>query len=265
MTTRQYRSTSRETPIARHRRARGAAASLAILLAAGVAACATGRGGEPATGPGPTDPTTSEAAAPARTRLDDERRAELEALYRERMESAREDVSEADVRFMTGMITHHAQALVMSALAPTHDASPEMRILTSRIINAQNDEIATMRRWLRDRGRHVPEIEIDGLELRIDGERPMRMHGMLTDEQLRELDAARGREWDRLFLRYMIMHHQGAVSMVHELFAIDGAAQDEVTFKLASDIQVDQITEIRRMELMLEELEEGDGGSGLPR
>jgi len=155
------------------------------------------------------------------------------------------------------MISHHAQALVMAALAPTHDASPQMRILTSRIINAQRDEIATMQAWLRDRGQPVPEVQIDGLELKIDGAPPMRMQGMLTDAQLRELDAARGREFDRLFLTYMIMHHQGAVSMVHDLFGTDGAGQDDLAFKLASDIQVDQITEIRRMELMLEELERG--------
>ena len=87
----------------------------------------------------------------------------------------------------------------------------------------------------------------------------MHMPGMLTQEQMRELDAGRGREFDRLFLKYMIQHHQGAVSMVHDLFATDGAGQDDLAFKLASDIQVDQITEIRRMELMLEELERGDG------
>ena len=243
-------------------RDRGVATLVAILAGAGSVGCASAGGAEPAAGPDPaaTAAGPSEPAVESDTRLDPARRSELEALYRERMAEARASVSEADVRFMTGMIAHHAQALVMSAMAPTHDASPEMRILTSRIINAQQDEIRTMQAWLRDRGRPVPEIEIDGLELLVDGRKPMLMHGMLTDEQLRELDAARGREWDRLFLRYMIMHHQGAVHMVHELFATDGAAMDDVSFKLASDIQVDQITEIRRMELMLEELE-GDGGS----
>ena len=80
------------------------------------------------------------------------------------------------------------------------------------------------------------------------------MPGMLTEEQLQELDAARGAEFDRLFLTYMIQHHQGAVTMVLDLFATDGAAQDEAAFKLASDIQVDQRTEIARMKLMLESL-----------
>ena len=178
----------------------------------------------------------------------------LEELFAARADSARMNVSEADVRFMTGMISHHAQALVMAAMAPTHGASDEMKILTGRIINAQTDEIDLMQAWLRDRGRHAPEVEIDGLELLVDGRPAPRMHGMLTPEQLRRLDEARGLEWDRLFLQYMIQHHEGAVMMVTELFATDGAANDDLTFKLASDIQVDQITEIRRMKLMLEEM-----------
>ena len=191
--------------------------------------------------------------------MSDAERDRLEELYRARADSARMNVSDADVRFMTGMISHHAQALVMSRMAPSHGASPEMRILTSRIINAQTDEIALMQSWLRDRGRHVPEVEIEGLTLLVDGERPMLMHGMLTDAQLAELDAAHGAEWDRLFLEYMILHHEGAVHMVMDLFATDGAANDDLAFKLASDIQVDQITEIRRMKLMLEAM--GDDGS----
>jgi uncharacterized protein (DUF305 family) len=88
----------------------------------------------------------------------------------------------------------------------------------------------------------------------------MHMPGMLTPEQIRELDGARGREFDRTFLTFMIQHHRGAVTMVHNLFATDGAAQDEVVFKLASDIQVDQTTEIARMELMLEEMNDAGGG-----
>jgi len=93
-----------------------------------------------------------------------------------------------------------------------------------------------------------------GTTLMVDGGHAMHMPGMLTPEQIQELDDARGAEFDRLFLTYMIQHHQGAVTMVHELFAIDGAAQDEAAFKLASDIQVDQTTEINRMKLMLESL-----------
>ena len=182
--------------------------------------------------------------------------AEMESLYWARRDSARTRFTDADVRFMTGMIVHHAQALVMSALAPTHDAGPAVRTLTARILNAQRDEIATMQNWLRTRGRPVPEVEIEGLTLRVSevDERMMHMPGMLTDEQLRDLDAARGPDFDRLFLRYMIQHHRGAVTMVDELFRTDGAGQDELAFKLASDINVDQKTEIARMERMLHRL-----------
>ncbi|HEX9709302.1 MAG TPA: DUF305 domain-containing protein [Candidatus Thermoplasmatota archaeon] len=158
----------------------------------------------------------------------------------------------ADVRFVTGMIGHHAQALVMAGLAPSHGASASLRTLAARIINAQRDEIALMEQWLRDRGQPVPRVRVEGTELVVHGaEHALHMPGMLTPEQLRELDMARDAEFDRLFLTYMIQHHRGAVTMVEELFATDGAAQDEAVFKLASDVQVDQTTEISRMELML--------------
>jgi uncharacterized protein (DUF305 family) len=183
--------------------------------------------------------------------------AELEALYRARSDSARLRFTEADVRFMTGMIGHHAQALVMADLAPTNGASPAVRTLSARIINAQKDEIASMQRWLRDRGQPVPEVPITGTTMMVHGpDDAMHMPGMLTPEQLAELVAARGGQFDRTFLAYMIQHHRGAVTMVHDLFATDGAAQDEAVFKLASDIQVDQTTEIARMESMLAEMDD---------
>ncbi len=161
--------------------------------------------------------------------------------------------TEADVHFMTGMIGHHAQALVMARLAPANGASPSIRTLSARIVNAQNDEIALMEQWLRDRSQPVPELEISGLDVVAPGaEHAMRMPGMLTRAQLEELAAAVGPDFDRLFLTYMIQHHQGAVDMVHDWFATDAAGQDEMVFKLASDIQVDQLTEIERMELMLQ-------------
>ena len=184
--------------------------------------------------------------------------AELEAIYRARQDSARMQYTDADVHFMTGMISHHAQALVMAALAPTHGASSDIQTLASRIDNAQRDEIASMQRWLQDRGQPVPQIHMEGTHLMIHGagehgsaDHAMHMPGMLSQEQLLELDEAQGAEFDRLFLTYMIQHHSGAVVMVEELFATDGAALDEAAFKLASDIQVDQITEIERMERML--------------
>ena len=221
---------------------RASAPTLAALLAAAVMACARGSGDE---APRPAAGST----------------AELEALYRARTDSARLRFTDADVHFMTGMIGHHGQALVMAAMAPTHGASASIQTLAARIINAQNDEIASMEKWLRDRGQPVPELHIMGTTMMVHGaDHALHMPGMLTDEQLQELDAARGPEFDRLFLTYMIQHHQGAVTMVHDLFATDGAAQDEAAFKLASDIQVDQRTEIARMKLMLESLPAPDGG-----
>ena len=176
---------------------------------------------------------------------------ELEALFRARSDSALMRVSEADVQFMTGMIGHHAQAIVISTLAPDAGASPQIRTLAARIINAQNDEIALMQRWLRDRGRPAPEVDDSG-----HMDHAMNMPGMLSPEQLDELAGARGPAFDRLFLAYMIQHHEGAVVMVEELFNTDGAALDDTSFQLASAIQVDQITEIVRMRSMLRAMRE---------
>ncbi len=160
--------------------------------------------------------------------------------------------NEADVNFMAGMISHHAQALVMAGWAPSHGASPSIQTLSARIINAQKDEIATLQNWLRDRGLPVPEAKPGPMRMKMNGvEHEMLMAGMLTDAQMKELDAARGQEFDRLFLRYMIQHHEGAVSMVKELFDTPGAAQDPSVFKLASDVSADQTTEIARMRKML--------------
>ena len=221
------------------------AAILTALVTAATAAC----GGAARTGP-QTAPQPA-AAQPAASST-----AELEAIYRTRTDSALARFTEADVRFMTGMIAHHAQALVMAGLGPTHGASPPLRILTARTINAQEDEIATMQRWLRDRGQPVPEVQIEGttLVVRGAGDDALHMPGMLTPDQMRDLDQARGPDFDRRFLTYMIQHHRGAVTMVDHLFGTDGAAQGGSVFKLASDIQADQATEIARMERMLKAL-----------
>jgi len=162
-------------------------------------------------------------------------------------------VSDADVHFMAGMIHHHSQAVVMSALAPTNGASEAVRTLTARITNAQKDEIGLMQRWLRDRGRPIPKVDPMG-HMPASPDMSMQMPGMLSQRQLRDLAQAQGQQYDRLFLTYMMQHHNGAVTMVHELFATDGAAQDEFVFKLASDIQVDQTTEVARMQQMLDAL-----------
>ncbi|HSM08064.1 MAG TPA: DUF305 domain-containing protein [Gemmatimonadota bacterium] len=178
------------------------------------------------------------------------------------VDSVRRAYTQADVDFMAGMIHHHAQALVMSRMAPSHGASPSLQIMARRIINAQNDEIDLMQAWLRDRGEAVPEPRVNGdhpsdddhaMHADHDASHEM-MPGMLTDDQMAALDAARGEEFDRLYLQFMIQHHQGAVTMVNELVAVPGAAREEAVFKLASDIGADQASEITRMQTMLRDL-----------
>ena len=157
----------------------------------------------------------------------------------------------ADVRFMTGMIPHHAQAVVMAGWAASHGASDALQRLCERIVVAQRDEIALMQTWLKDRGEKVPEG--DGHHAH-DG---TLMPGMLSPQQMAQLDSARGVEFDRLFLTFMIQHHEGAVTMVDALFASEGSGQDETVFRLASDIYADQTTEIERMHKMLAALPNG--------
>jgi uncharacterized protein (DUF305 family) len=172
---------------------------------------------------------------------------------------------QADVDFMSNMISHHSQAIVISKWAASHGASPALQTLAARIINAQRDEIATMQRWLRDRNLPVPVPDtINGTMATMpsmpampgmaEPNHVMLMPGMLTQDQMQQLDAARGDVFDRLFLTYMIQHHTGAVSMVKQLFSTQGAGQDETVFKFASDVNVDQTTEIARMRKMLDAL-----------
>jgi uncharacterized protein (DUF305 family) len=151
------------------------------------------------------------------------------------------------------MIGHHSQALAMAGWALTNGAGASVRRLAERIVSGQEDEIASMQQWLRERGRPAPE-----------GWHPDHGHhmpGMLTEAQMKELSEARGPEFDRLFLTYMIQHHRGAVAMVKELFGTPGAAQDETVFKFADDVGVDQTTEIARMERMLSALQAGEPSS----
>jgi uncharacterized protein (DUF305 family) len=177
---------------------------------------------------------------------------EAAAIARASADSVRYPYTEADIRFMSGMIHHHAQAIKMARWAPTHGASPAVVRLTERIVNAQTDEIVVMSNWLSARRQPVPEPNAEGMKMTMGGaEHVMLMPGMLTEAQMKELDAARGEDFDRLLLTFMIQHHKGAVSMVKELFAAHGAGQDETVFKFASDVEVDQTTEINRMLEML--------------
>ena len=160
----------------------------------------------------------------------------------------------ADVAFISGMVNHHAQAVQMAGWAPSHGASASVRTLCERIVVAQNDEIAFMQRWLKERGEAVPEADPRG-QMMAGMDHPMLMPGMLTPEQMAQLDSARGPQFDRLFLRFMIQHHQGAIKMVDQLLAAPGAAQDGPVFRFANDVNVDQATEIDRMQLMLDALQ----------
>jgi uncharacterized protein (DUF305 family) len=178
-----------------------------------------------------------------------------EAIARAREDSVRIPYTAADVHFMTGMISHHAQALAMSKMAPTHGASSSIRTLAARIINAQADEIVIMQQWLADREKPVPEPDPAGMKMNMGGmDHVHLMPGMLTADQMKQLDAARGKTFDRLFLQFMIQHHRGAVEMVQELFSTYASGQNDVVFKFASDVNTDQTTEIARMERMLEAL-----------
>jgi uncharacterized protein (DUF305 family) len=166
--------------------------------------------------------------------------------------SSRPAPNPADVQFVTGMISHHAQALVMAGWAPTHGASPAVATLAERIVAGQKDEIVTMQTWLRDHGLPVPEAKPGPMTMTMNGmTHEMMMPGMLTDEQMKQLDAARGREFDRLFLTFMIQHHKGAVTMVQDLFNTNGAAQEQSIYKMGSDVSADQTTEIEWMNRML--------------
>ena len=160
--------------------------------------------------------------------------------------------NQADVEFMSGMIPHHAQAVLIAGWAGSHGARPDVRVLCERIVVGQRDEIETMRTWLRDRGQVVPDANATHHRMKMNGvEHDMLMPGMLTPEALARLDKARGPEWDRLFLDAMIRHHQGALKMVDDLYGAHGALQDEDVFKFVSDLYADQTTEIERMQKML--------------
>ncbi len=156
--------------------------------------------------------------------------------------------TDADVKFMQGMISHHAQALEMTALLDTRTGGGAMRRLAQRIALSQEDEIAMMREWLRARGQAVPA---DDAHHAPDWQP---MPGMLTGEEMERLAAARGGAFDRLFLELMIKHHRGALTMVENLLEQRGAAQDSQLFAFTSDVTSDQTAEIDRMDAMLAEL-----------
>ncbi len=162
----------------------------------------------------------------------------------------------ADAEFMTGMIGHHAQAVLIAGWAPSHGASPAILNLCERIVAGQTDEIELMQVWLADHNEPVPDPlhqkdGMAGMNHDMAGMDHGTMPGMLNAEQLAQLDAARGPEYDRLLLTYMIQHHKGAIVMVDKLFATQGAGEEERSFRFASNVYADQTTEIDRMQKML--------------
>jgi uncharacterized protein (DUF305 family) len=196
--------------------------------------------------------TMAFATSGAAARRYPEQQADAGGDPKPRPDLVRQSYSQADVDFMAGMIPHHAQAVVMAGWAASHGARSDVRILCERIVVAQRDEIAFMRNWLRDRGQTVPAADATHHRMKMNGvEHDMLMPGMLTPEEMAQLDKARGPEWDRLFLIGMIKHHEGAIKMVDDLFASYGALQDNDVYKFASDVFADQTTEIERMEKML--------------
>ena len=169
-----------------------------------------------------------------------------------RADSGRMPFTAADVSFMQGMIHHHAQAIRMASWAKTHGARPDVQILAERIDVSQRDEINFMQRWLRERHQDVPDPSMmQHMGHNMPGMTMPLMPGMLTPLQMQQLDSARGPDFDRLFLKGMIQHHQGAITMVDQLFASPGAGQELYVFRFASDVNADQNTEIERMRLML--------------
>ena len=198
----------------------------AALPAALIAACAGAGGARPAGAPAPAP---APSGAPVRA-----------------------TVNAADVHFMSGMIPHHAQAVLIAGWAPSHGARPDIQRLAERIVVAQKDEIELVQNWLRERGQPVPAANATHMTMTHGGmKHDMLMPGMLTEQDLKRLDAARGSAFDRLFLEAMIKHHQGAIAMVDELEAADGSRQDETVFRFSQDVYADQTTEIRVMQQLL--------------
>ena len=151
----------------------------------------------------------------------------------------------ADVEFMQGMIAHHAQAIYMSRMAEAHGANPRVLRLANKIDQSQVAEIRIMQQWLRSNGQMAPDTS---------SWRTMKMSGMLTDEQIKALDAATGVDFDHAFLTYMIQHHEGALQMVKDLFAKPGAGQEIDVSVFANDVVTVQTAEIGAMRQMLSQL-----------
>ncbi len=280
-----YRHSSGRSPLGRSPFPRGFGRGgglglVALLFGSGLGGCGTGSSGVlPPSGVGPASPEASSpvvqpgAPGQAGRTLSPADVAEL----------PRPPHTDADVRFMRDMIGHHAQALEMTVLVPDRSQREDIRLLARRIEISQGSEIALMRRWLEDRWEEAPDPLGTGhgggheaghgadphaghhvdpsahAHAGHDAGHPDAGHpephegmpGMLTPDQLHRLASATGDAFDRLFLEYMIYHHEGALTMVAELFASPGAGQGGEIFEFASHVDADQRIEISRMNRML--------------
>ena len=208
----------------------------AIVLLAAAAACRTASGAGPAIiQPGaPREVSKVVGAAQAR-------------------DLSKVGATAADVKFMQGMIHHHAQAIDMTELLKTRSNSDDMKKLGLRIQVSQTDEIKMMQRWLQAHGEEAPDphaMHMPGMIMPGMDHGPM-MAGMLTPAEMEHLASLKGSAFDQFFLEGMIKHHGGAITMVKELFASPGAAQDSNIYAFASDVVADQQMEIDRMSSML--------------
>jgi uncharacterized protein (DUF305 family) len=161
-------------------------------------------------------------------------------------------VNDADVEFMSGMIPHHAQAVLIAGWAESHGARRDVLVFCQRIVVGQRDEIGLMQRWLAERGLDVPAADATTHKMKMgDMVHEMIMPGMLNAEQLAELDKSRGSDFDRLLLKAMIGHHLGAIEMVNKLQASAGSGNDDIVYRFSSDVYADQSTEVERMTKIL--------------
>jgi len=221
------------------RQSAGAAILLSLATAAACKTTSAGSSQPPIVQPGPPGQSSQNVAAKQASDL------------------SKVQATDADIKFMQGMIHHHAQALDMVALLDKNTNSDDMRKLGERIRISQHDEIGMMQRWLRARGQDAPDphaMHMPGMP-GMDHDMVM-MPGMLTAEEMEHLASLKGVDFDRAFLTGMIKHHGGALAMVKALFATPGAGQESVIFAFASDVEADQQMEIDRMNNMLAALKE---------
>ena len=223
----------------------GSAARIALLLlAAAIGASCRKSDDRPASPPSsqqePQAPTLVQPGAPGQP---------AQAITAQQATSlSRVEHTDADVKFMQGMIGHHSQAIEMVGLLRTRTTRQDMQLLGKRIDLSQADEIKMMQDWLRARGRSIPDAHahhMAGATL---------MPGMLTAEEMARLEAAKGAAFDSLFLTLMIKHHNGALAMVEDLLRTPGAAQESEIFAFTNDVVADQRMEIERMAGMLTEV-----------